>query len=107
MRQKREQHRITIHRVGQVSRGQDVAWCEITNLTEKGLYLNSDLAIAAGQDIEVEFDLTPICPIHCTVRVAHAIPSRFGGRITAISPEHQKHLSRFIAEHIAMNLIGF
>lgn len=107
MKQKRVPFRLKIHRVGQISRGGDVAWCEITEFTERGIGLRSDLPVAVGEDIEVEFDLTNTWPIHCTIHVTHAEAPRLGGPIMAISDEHMSHIKQFIDQHTAINLTGF
>lgn len=107
MRQKREQFRIRIDRVGYLRRGSDVVRFESLDLTDKGIGLRTDLSVVSGEELELTFELTNTCSIHCTIEVTHTAPPDLGGRITAISPEHQQHLLRFIEQLITMNLTGF
>lgn len=106
MAKKRELFRISIHRSGELRRGTDVAPCEVVELTEKGFGLESALPVTKGEAIELRFDLTSAWPIQCTIQVSHAAPPRLGGNITAISPEHQESLTRFIDQHTTVNLPG-
>lgn len=107
MRQKREQFRIRIDRVGYLRRGSDVVRFESLDLTDKGIGLRTDLSVVPGEELELTFELTDTCSIHCTIEVTHTAPPDLGGRITTISPEHQQHLLRFIEQVITMNLTGF
>jgi hypothetical protein len=106
MKQKRELFRVTIHRGGQLRRGTETAPCEITELTPYGIGLSSDLVIARGETVDLEFQLTRQCPIRCTILITHATPSHVGGRITAISLEHQKRIARYIEQHASVNLMA-
>ena len=106
MPKRRGLFRISIHRSGELRRGADVAPCEVIELTEKGFGLESDLRVTQGEEIELRFDLTNAWPIHCKIQVSHAAPPRLGGGITAISPEHQESLTRFIDQHTTINLPG-
>ncbi|TAL09055.1 MAG: hypothetical protein EPO02_11295 [Nitrospirae bacterium] len=106
MPKKRGLFRISIHRTGELRRGADVVPCEVVELTEKGFGLESSLRVATGEAVELRFDLTDKWPIQCTIQVSHAAPPRLGGNITAISPEHQESLTRFIDQHTTINLPG-
>jgi hypothetical protein len=107
MQDKREEYRVRIHRTGQLRRGSDVAPCELIELTETGVLVQSDLHVTIGEAVDLDFDLTPDCPIHCTILVTHAALPHFGGLISSISPEHQQHVARFIKQLIEINLTGF
>ncbi len=106
MKQKRELFRVNIHRIGQLRRGMEAASCEITELTPSGIGLCSDLVIARGQLVDLEFQLTKQCPIRCTILITHATPPSMGGRITTISLEDQKRITRFIEQHTVVNLMA-
>ncbi|MBI3604265.1 MAG: hypothetical protein HY205_07450 [Nitrospirae bacterium] len=104
MKYQREFFRISIERTGQLRRGTDTAACQITQLTPYGIGLSTDLLVTCGEAIELEFQLTNECPIRCTVLVTHAIPPILGGRVTAISPEHQTWIAQFLDQHAAISL---
>ena len=106
MQQKRALFRVNVHRSGQLRRGTETASCEITELTPYGIGLSCDLPIARGETVALEFQLTRQCPIRCTILITHATSPLMGGRISAISLEHQKRISRFIEQHAAVNLMA-
>jgi hypothetical protein len=105
MARRRKLFRIGIHRKGELRRGSEVASCEVIEFTEEGFGLKTDLQLAEGEQVELRFDLTNKSPIHCTIEARHLAP-HLGGRITAISPEHQKSLAQFIDQHTTINLPG-
>jgi hypothetical protein len=107
MTQKREFFRVAIERNGQISRGAEVASCEVLDLTEKGFQIRTDLAGAIGDRLELEFQLTKAATIHCTVEITYAAAPQFGARITSISPAHQHCLTQFIEQLNVLNLTGF
>jgi hypothetical protein len=105
MREKRDLFRVNIARKGHASRGPEAASCEITELTPSGIGLQTPLAVLIGDRLEVEFPLSgPQSIIRCTIQVAHLAPPDLGGRIVAISPDHQRLLNQFIHEHATVSL---
>lgn len=107
MNQKREFFRVAIERTGQIARGGEAVPCEVLDLTEKGFQLHTDLPVAMGDLLELEFPLTKEAPIQCTVEVTYVASPQLGARITRISPEHQHCLSQFIEQLNVLNLTGF
>lgn len=106
MQQKRALFRVNVHRAGQLRRGTETVSCEITELTPYGIGLSCDRLIARGETVQIEFELARQCPIRCTALITHTAPPQMGGRISAISLEHQKRISRFIEQHAAVNLMA-
>lgn len=104
MKQKRDLFRVNIHRVGRLRRGTETVACEITELTPYGVGLKTNLPMVRGETVELEFELAKRCSTCCLLMMTHVTPPTMGGRITAISFEHQKHITRFIEHHAAVNL---
>lgn len=107
MIQKRELFRVAIERTGQIGRGAEFAPCDVLDLTERGCQLRTDLPVAIGDELDLEFRLTKAAPIRCTVEITYAASPQFGARIMRISPAHQDCLSQFIEQLNALNLTGF
>lgn len=107
MNQKRGLFRLTINRTGRLIRGTDVAPCDILDLTDKGMLIATSAAASVGDELLLEFPLTPTTVLQCTIQISHVAPPRCGARIVAISPEQQISLSRFIDELLALNVTGF
>lgn len=107
MKQKRALFRNAIRRVGQISRGPHVAWCEVLNLSEKGVGFSSKMALDVGDEVLLEFDLTPNTPIHCTLRIVTSSPSSVGGLFTAIAPKQRRAIAQFIEQQNALNTVAY
>ena len=103
---KRALHRIEISRPGRVFRGSAEAPCELLEFTEQGVLLATALPLAPGDECRLETALEDTWTLQCTILVKRVEPSRLGGEITAISPEQQAQLSRFIDRIITMSLSG-
>src|SRR5437899_1416496 len=69
MIQKREFFRVAIERTGQIGRGAEFAPCDVLDLTERGFQLRTDLPVAIGDELDLEFRLTKAAPIRCTVEI--------------------------------------
>lgn len=106
MRNQRGQFRIAVERKGVVTLGTKTAPCNVRNLTEEGLLIETDLQIAEGDRIQIECQLDEQSSIHCVLLVASATPPLFGGPIAQISPEFQQQLKNFMNRLITANQVG-
>ncbi|MEW6542279.1 MAG: PilZ domain-containing protein [Nitrospirota bacterium] len=97
----RELYRVRISRTGQLCHGDRRATCEVVEVTQKGIGLKTEMTLAQGDSIELECALSARHPLRCTLQVIHAAYPHVGGRITVISPDHERQLFRFIEDHAA------
>ena len=104
---KRELFRIALDRTGELHRDQTVSPCDLSDLTEKGVRLKTDLPVQVGERLQLHFRLTTACPITCTILVTRVSPPWVGATIDSISPEDRQNLSRFIEELNALHMTGF
>jgi hypothetical protein len=79
----------------------------VLDLTDKGMLIHADRAVSLGDELQLEFPLTPTSLLQCTIHVTHVAPPHLGARIASISSEHQQSLSQFIDELLALNVTGF
>ena len=107
MGQQRGLYRVVVELAGKLHRGAEVAPCAVLDLTEKGLRFRTGLSVTVNEELQLEFILTEERSIHCTIQITNVMPPYIGARIIGISPEHQKYLSHFIEQLIALNLTGF
>ncbi|MDQ6736042.1 MAG: PilZ domain-containing protein [Nitrospirota bacterium] len=107
MDQKRGLFRLSIKRTGRLIQGTDVATCEVLDLTDKGMLIHAARTVSIGDELQLEFPLTPTTLLQCTIHVTHVAPPHLGARIASISSEHQQSLSRFIDELLTLNMTGF
>lgn len=107
MEQKRELFRVALDRPGELRRGAEVAPCRVMDVTEKGIRLTTHLQAAKGDTLELSFQLTHDVTIHCHIEATFTHPPQVGGRISAISSDHQMALAHFLNQINALNVTGF
>lgn len=106
MNQQRQQYRIPIERTGHLTRHGEVNECHVSDLTEQGFQVQTDLPLVVGEVVRLSCALDGHTEIECGIAVTHARPPLFGSRIVDISPEHHERLSRFIQQLITVNMMG-
>jgi hypothetical protein len=102
----RQQYRIPIERTGQLTRQGEISDCHVSDLTEQGFQVQTDLPLVVGEVIRLTCMLDGHAEVECGIAVTHARPPLFGSRIVDISPDQQERLSRFIQQLITMNMMG-
>lgn len=106
MNQQRQQYRIPIERTGHITRNEEASPCHVSDLTEQGFQIRTELPLAAGEVVRLTCALDDHTEIECGIAVTHARPPVFGTRIVEISPEQQERLARFIQRLITLTLMG-
>jgi hypothetical protein len=107
MDQKRGLFRLSIKRTGRVIQGTVVTPCEVLDLTDKGMLLETHCVVSVGDQLLLEFPLTTSTLLECTIQVTHVAPRQLGARIVAMSSEHEQSLSQFIDQLLGLNVTGF
>ena len=106
MTQQRRQYRIPIERTGRLTCDGTVSECHVSDLTEQGFQLRTELSLVEGKVLGLTCALDVNSEIACTVMVTHARSPFFGSRIVDMSPDHRQRLSRFIQRLITVNMMG-
>ena len=106
MNQQRQQYRMPIERTGHLTRNGEVSDCHVSDITEQGFQVRTDLPLVVGEVVRLSCALDAHNEVECGIAVTHARPPVFGGRIVDISPEHHERLSRFIQQLITLNMMG-
>jgi len=106
MNQHRQQYRIPIERTGQLTRQGEISDCHVSDLTEQGFQVQTDLPLMVGEVVHLTCVLDGHAEIECGIAVTHARPPLFGSCIVDISPEQQERLSRFIQHLITLTMTG-
>ncbi len=104
--QKRALSRIAIERTGQIRCGASIAPCQVLDVTQKGFRLRLEGSYALDDLLHLQFPLSEENLLSCTVQVRYVLPPFVGVVIVGISPHHQKMLSKFIDEILALNMRG-
>lgn len=109
MTDQRHLYRITIDRTGLVRSGDQAYSCHVIDLTEQGvrIEINGTFAFRAGDELQLEFALTDVDLLVCTIQVTNLRPPYIGGAIVQIAAEQQKRLSTFIEQVNGLSMTGF
>ena len=70
------------------------------------MLFTTDLPLTLNDSVRIECQLDDHCLLQCEVLVTHANQSRFGGRITNLSPDGQQQLTQFIDRLIRASMEG-
>lgn len=106
MEQQRQQYRIPIKRTGHLTAHGQRSECHVSDLTEQGFQLRTELPLVVGDMLHLACQLDAHSMVDCEIQVTHARPPVFGSRIAEISPEQQERLSRFIQHVITLTMMG-
>jgi hypothetical protein len=106
MTDQRQLYRVPIDRAGQVRRGGQAYSCHVIDLTEHGVRLQINGTFQAGDELQLEFALTDVDRLACTIQVTNRRPPYIGAAIVQMAPDQQKRLSRFIEQVNTMNMGG-
>ena len=107
MADQRQLYRVAIDRTGEVRRGDQAYTCHVIDLTEHGVRLQINGAFLTGDRLQLEFALTDIDLLSCTIQVTNRRPPYIGAVILQMAPDQQRLLSRFIEQVNALNMSGF
>ncbi len=107
MTDQRQLYRVAIDRTGQVRRGSQAYPCHVIDLTEHGVCLQMTEMFRAGDELQLEFALTNVDMLACTIQVTNRRPPYIGAAIVQMAPDQQKRLSSFIEQINALNMTGF
>ncbi|HET7909504.1 MAG TPA: PilZ domain-containing protein [Nitrospira sp.] len=106
MTHQRRLYRVAIDRTGQVRRGLQAYPCHVIDLTEHGVRLQVDGTFSTGDELQLEFTLTDVDALACTIQVTNLRPPYLGAAIIQIASDQQKRLASFIEQVNALNMTG-
>lgn len=106
MNQQRQQYRISIERTGRLTRQGELSECHVSDLTEQGFQIQTNIPLAMGEVVRLTCPLDLHTEVECGIAVTHARPQVFGTRIVDIAPEQQERLACFIQRLITLTMMG-
>lgn len=107
MTQQRQLYRVAVDRTGQVRRGPQASACHVIDLTEHGVRLQVDGTFSTGDELQLEFTLTDLDALVCTIQVTNRRPPYLGAAIIQMASDQRKRLASFIQQVNALNMTGF
>ena len=90
---KRKGSRVVVSRKGRLQRGSMSAPCQIIDVSESGVRIESRLFVKTGDALQLAVELDPGKTLACTLEVVHVRSPRFGAKITSISSDDQARLA--------------
>ncbi|HEY6262704.1 MAG TPA: PilZ domain-containing protein [Nitrospiraceae bacterium] len=101
---KRKGSRIEVSRSGRLQRGSLSAPCKILDVSETGVRIESRLFVKSGDALQLAIELEQGRVLTCVLEVVHVRSSKFGTKITSISPEDRERLAHILDDHIQTSL---
>lgn len=97
---KRKASRVEISRGGRLQRGALSAACKVLNVSETGVRIESRLFVKIGDALQLVIELEQGRVLSCGLQVVHVRFSKFGTKITSISPENRERLTHIFDDHV-------
>ena len=102
---KRKSSRVEVGKPGRLHRGSLSAPCQVMNVSETGVRLQSRLFVKDGDVLELSIELDAGRQLHCKIQVTNVRPQHFGARILSITPEDRERLSHLLDDHLQTRLL--
>src|ERR1044071_5140549 len=97
---KRKASRVETGRDGRLQRGSLSAPCKVLDVSETGVRIESRLFVKTGDALQLVIELEQGRVLTCALEVVHVRSSKFGTKITSISPEDRERLAHILDDHI-------
>ena len=97
---KRKGARVEVGRVGRVQRGALSAPCNVLDVSETGVRIESRLFVKSGDALQLVIELDQGRTVTCGLQVVHVRSPRFGSKITSISPEDRERLAHIFDDRV-------
>ena len=97
---KRKSSRVEVGRPGRLHRGSFSAPCQVANVSENGMRIQSRLFVKHGDVLRLSIELNGGGFLHCEIQVINLRPPHFGAKIVSISPEDRERLAHILDERL-------
>jgi hypothetical protein len=97
---KRKVSRIGVSRKGHLQRGSMSAPCQIIDVSESGVRIESRLFVKTGDTLQLAVEVDHCKTLACMLEVVHVRSPRFGAKITSISSDDQARLAHVFDDHL-------
>ena len=100
---KRKGTRVEVSRSGRLQRGALSAPCQVLDVSETGVKIESRLFVKSGDALQLVVELEQGRTLTCGLQVVHVRSPKFGATITSISPEDRERLAHILDDHVQSN----
>ena len=97
---KRKHSRVDLSRSGILRRGSLSAACNVLDISESGLRIESRLFVKVADTLQLVMDLDGGKTLSCTIQPIYVRSPRFGARILSMSPEDQDRLAAILDDRV-------
>lgn len=102
---KRKSSRVEMGKPGRLLRGSFSAPCQVMNVSENGVRIQSRLFVRNGDALKLSIELDDGRLLHCEIQVINVRSPHFGARILSISPEDRDRLAQILDDHLQSNYL--
>ncbi len=100
---KRKGTRVEVSRSGRLQRGALSAPCQVLDVSETGVKIESRLFVKSGDALQLVVELEQGRTLTCGLQIVHVRSPKFGATITSISPEDRERLAHILDDHVQSN----
>ena len=100
---KRKGSRVEVSRIGRLQRGALSAPCQVLDVSETGVKIESRLFVKSGDALQLVVELEQGRTLTCGLQIVHVRSPKFGATITSISPEDRERLAHILDDHVQSN----
>ena len=102
---KRKSSRVEVGKPGRLHRGSFSAPCQVMNVSENGVRIQSRLFVRSGDALRLSIELDHGRLLHCEIQVINVRSPHFGAKILSISPEDRERLTHILDDHLQSNYL--
>lgn len=97
---KRKHSRVQSGRVGRLQRGALVMPCNVIDVSDSGVHLESRLVLKPGDVAQLSIECRREGTFTCEVEVVHVRALKIGARITSMTPENQARFTQMLDDDV-------
>ncbi len=97
---KRKHSRVDVGCAGRLERGGLSAACQVIDVSESGVRIESRLFVKIGDKLQLLIELDGGKTVTCELEVVHVRSPKLGARITVVSAEDREQLAHILDDHI-------
>lgn len=97
---KRKSSRAEVGKPGSLHRGSFSAPCQVMNVSETGVRIQSRLFVRNGDVLQLSIELDGGGHLGCEIQAINVGSRQFGAKILSISPDNRERLSHILDDHL-------
>jgi hypothetical protein len=102
---KRKSSRVEVGKPGRLHRGSFSAPCQVMNVSENGVRIQSRLFVKSGEALQLSIELDGGRLLNCEIQVLNIRPPHFGAKILSISPDDRERLAHILDDHLQSSFL--